>query len=269
MKKYEDFSGSIDTIIEEYSNFNEFCSIQDSRTPTPWAVDHGQAREAYDSYWRRCESFGQAQDFLLHGFDEDVKEMVGRVKTLQKQGTRMRTRRYADVTGFQPIVQNAILGLPNSMMNSKKTPVNNKVVTIMYNPSVSASTDKGTVMKFGSELLSHIMNLEKNGFRVKLEYACPFLNGKHLYVLRIPIKNENNPLNIKRVSFPIAHVGMFRYLAFDWYERLPKSEYMSRYGDVFTHAPMSVQKKFKSLLNDNEYMIQLGDDLEYIFGSIK
>lgn len=273
MKRFESKENKIHTIVEEYSGFGEFCSVANSRKPNKWAVEHGPAKNEHDPGWRKCDSFEQAQDFLMHGYDEDVKELVGRVKTLQKQGTSARTHRYSDLVGYQPIVPNAILGLPKAMINSKKVPVKNKVVTILYNPSVGSATGKSEVMEFGAKLLSHVINLERHGYRVKIEYVCPIQGSAkksdRQYVLRIPIKSEANPLNIKRTAFPIAHVGMFRYLAFDWYECLPGSVYMSGYGQTYKYADDNLKKNFTDMLDDNEYMINFYDDLDEIFGKIK
>ena len=269
MKRHEYRENGNVTIVEEYKNFNEFTSVAMTRNPNGWAEDHGLARESHDSGWRKCASFEEAQDFLRHGYDKDVSVMLKKISTLEKQGTRAQVHRYADVVGYVPIVPSAILGIPCSMMNSVKKPIKNRVISVLFNPSVSANVSKDEILDFGCKLLGYLLNLEKNGYRVRLEYALPITGLKsnkiRQYILRIPIKSEYNPLNVKRVAFPLAHVGMFRYLAFDWYEHLAGAEYMSGYGTTYNFATDKEKENFTSLLDGNEYMVDFYSDLDKVF----
>ena len=84
-------------------------------------------------------------------------------------------------------------------------------------------------------------------------------------MLRIPLKNEHQPVNIKRLSFPLTHVAMQRFLGFDWFEHVPKSKYIGGLGAPLNRTSRGAQSNFRRLLKDNEYLILFGDDVEQIF----
>ena len=273
MKRYEDFKSEYKTIVETYRSFNEFCATQDNR-PFVWTnpeCDGKQYREVSGSDWRGDVSFKEAQDLLLHGYDKNIDAMVKRVGVLQKEGSSRKTKRFADCVGYAPIVPNALMGTPNSMMNQKKVPIKNKVVTILYSPQVSCGVDASEVTEFGCKFINSVMNLERNGYRVRIDYVDCYTsegNDKRQYVLRIPLKNEHQPVNIKRLSFPLTHVAMQRFLGFDWFEHVPKSKYIGGLGAPLNRTSRGAQSNFRRLLKDNEYLILFGDDVEQIFKQI-
>ena len=263
MKRIENMNGDIKTIVETYNNFNEFCKIQNER-PLVW--DCSPTRDVVNDSEKRCNSFAEAQNFLLHGFNENVKEMVSAVGELQKTGTRTRNHRFADVVGYTPIVPNAIIGVPTSMLNQKKKPIKTKVVTIDYDPTVSWDVTPKQVLDFGCKFINCVMNLEKQGYRVRINYlAAANSHDNRQYVLRIPLKSEHNPLNIKRLSFPISHVAMLRYLFMDWEERLPNSEYIGGHGHPMYAADAKNKENLKSILGDNTYIVTFKTDLDVMF----
>ncbi len=264
-------AGEFETIVEIYNNFSEFCSVQNNRELV-WKEHYEPTREVkYDSD-KRCDTFEQAQDYLLHGFDENVKEMIASVGALQKTGTKTQTQLYSDVVGFAPIVPNALLGLPNSMMNSKKKQVKTKVVTIVYDPAVQWGVSPQSVLEFGCRMINCIMNLEKNGYRVRVDYLKVHNDSyaDRQYMFRIPIKSEHNPVNIKRLAFPMSHIAMQRYLAWDWIERLPKSRAMDGYGhSLSANASAKEKENVKKYLRDDEYLVYYGMDVETVFKQIE
>lgn len=274
MKHYE-IKDDFTTIVEEYKSFNDFVNVQNER-PAVWVNPENDGklyREVKGRRdWHQCESFEEAQEYLIHGYEQNVNQMVAKVGVLQKHGTRTKTQRYVDCVGYAPIVPNAILGLPNSMMNSKKKAIKSKVVTILYCPEVSWSVSSQEVLDFGCKFMNCVMNLEKNGYRVRIDFVNVFTtasDGKRQYILRIPVKNENNPINIKRLSFPLTNVGMQRFLCFDWFEHLPNSRYIQSLGAPLNKSTQSEKKNFNKLLKDNEFLITYGDDVEQIFSQIK
>lgn len=74
------------------------------------------------------------------------------------------------------------------------------------------------------------------------------------------IKSSNQPLDLKRMSFPLTHTAFFRVIGFDWYSRFPKGKYRSGYGRALGYE-----------LNDREMKEfatkMFGDNAIYIAGS--
>ena len=262
MRRTEEKYNGTHVIIEEFKDFRDLERVTNSR-PFIWGDN---SREVTDEeYFRKCSSYGEAQSYLLNGYNENVDKMVKGVHALQKAGRSQKIKRYADVVGFTPIVPNAIMGLPTSMLNQKKVQVQSKIITIVCDIGVSGGVKADKVLEFGCKLINCIMNLEKNGYRVRLDVLQSFSTKAEQYWLRVPLKNENQPVNIKRLSFPLTHVAFLRYICFDWVERLPKSKELSGYG-----YPVYVEKQYRDniehYLRDNEVYIDFKTDIDEVFG---
>lgn len=174
-----------------------------------------------------------------------------------------------DVVGYAPIVPNAILGLPQSMINQTIVPKKIKVINVVFNAGNPAMRDKKEVLEYGAKFVSYIMNLEKQGYRVRIDCLLSFndfVDDKH-YILRVPVKNEHNPIDLKRICFPLTHPAMQRSIGFDWYERLPEAEHICGYGREFCTERNEKRRNavLKKFLKSNEYFVCYGMDLDEVF----
>ena len=66
---------------------------------------------------------------------------------------------------------------------------------------------------------------------------------------------QAQPVDLKRISFPIAHTAFSRVIGWDWYSRFPKGRYRFGYGKSLT-----LHRKFKSdwakkMFGDNAILI--------------
>ena len=255
MKHTEKRIDGYGVIAETFRDFNEFKSIVESRE-TLWIEEDVPCRDVKHNAWfRGCDTYDEALNMLMYGTNEGVSRMKSRVGVLQKQGIRKKQRRYEDVVGYMPIVPNALLGIPNSMLNSERRPVNSKVITICYEPSVSSFGTQEEVFEFGCQFVNAVMNLEEQGYRVRIDYLKSNITDGRIYFMRIPVKNENQPVNLKRLMFPLTHISMQRYLSWEWLEKLPNSRQMSGYGHSLYAADDREKNVIRQMLDDNEYLI--------------
>lgn len=250
------------SIIETFRDFSEFFDTCDSRK-----INFGDARTRFDDDdgWAGA-SYDQARDMMLHGYDKSVKAVNSRVSTLQKQAFEKPPRRIRDYAGFAPIVPNVVLGLPKTMWNNKTVARQFKVVTVCYDAGVSCCVSKEQLEEHGAKVVSYIMNLERLGYRVRIDAIVGFMGGSFGYAVRVPIKNEHNPINLKRIAFPTTHVAYLRTLGFDWYERLPKAERLGGYGTPLYALSDEDRKDFLgNILSKGEYYINYELDPEDVF----
>ena len=277
MKRYERLNpkrGELKMILEEYKDFGEFQRTLDAR-PIVWTDNSEPSRDEIDPSFKGCASYENAREMLTHGYNKSVERMVKKVNALQKTGTVRKTERFMDVVGYQPIVPLALIGVPTSMMNQRKVEVKSKIITVNYDCGVTASHKPKEVLDFGCEFINWCLNLENRGFRVKINYIKTFNpssgDTNRQYVLAIPLKNENQPLNVKRLSFALTHVAMQRYLSWDWVERLPKSEPMYGFGRSLSawSEDSKFHKNIKDYYGDSSLLVTFGMNLEKVFGGVK
>lgn len=164
------------------------------------------------------ENYEEAERLMVGGDRESLTEMVDiKTKLDQEYQTSPSNRRitYESPTGYTPIVPNAILGLPNSMRNTKMIKRDSKIVDIVLNQSWRAMTPKHVISYNGAFVLSYIDVLERDGYRVNLyvgKLARRDNGDSYGHIVRI--KKDSEPLNIYQVSFYLINPSYLRRIAF-------------------------------------------------------
>lgn len=258
-------------ILETFDSFNEILSVCNKREVKPSVRGNDITRKKTKSGFMGASSYEEAVRMLKYGYDEDVEKANSRIKNLSKARTVTKTSFRNDIVGFAPNVPNAIIGVPQSMINNVRIPKKNKVITIMVDMAVSSGTSKSAVFEYGMKVVQKIMQLEESGFRVRLEYLKCFNDCYDQHVaMSTVIKNENQPLDVKRILFPITHIAMQRFISWDWYDRLPDVQFDG--GRGYSLSVYSGRNRvIENLIGDckNKYIVVYGDDLEEVFKDVR
>ena len=184
---------------------------------------------------------------LREGYQPTVDALKGKIK-VNASGKRFKS--FNDVVGFQPIIPNAIMGLPNSMVNSSMTPIKTKVLDIYYNMTVACHVDSKDLIKAGQKMLGVILEMEAQGYRFNL-YVCQdyYESSSGCDMVCVKIKSANQPFDLKRMSFPVSHTAFFRGIGFEWYSKFPLGTYRYGYGSSIAYnKPLDeIDKEFKRL----------------------
>lgn len=253
-------------IIEQFNSFGELLRVTDSRTQ-----NFGDVRKEMGGSWAKCKSYEEARNFLEKGWNEKIDLMKQSIKKLHT-GTSEKISFKNDIVGYAPIVPNAIIGLPHSMINNVRKPKRSKVINVQALMEFNANVDQEALIKWGAKLVNKIVNLENNGFRVKLEYITVFSSRSEsgIYICRVPLKNENQPIDLKRLMFPLCHVAMLRIIMFDWYNRLPKAKKLTAYGSAL-YSQDDVRRDFiiNQIHDKDTYFIKYTDDIEETFKEVR
>lgn len=137
-----------------------------------------------------------------------------------------------------------------------------KVVRIVYNMVMNCDTDKEDILKTGLVVLKLAYSLERQGYRVRVD-VNPFLAKRDVQKVcaLVCVKDWRQPIDIKKVAFPIAHPSMFRRLGFRWLECAPELEDKSfrwGYGQSLEDADEAKGLlKQCNVLGDNDYFVNV------------
>lgn len=181
------------------------------------------------------ENYDEALQIMNDGWAEEVKGLqatVNKVKTMTQKRIAFRN----EIQGFAPIVPLAILGVPNAMINTIMKPIKSKVISVYYNMGISWGNDAEVIVKNGRKVVEAIVNLENSGYRVNLYSLQSYSDEEGSDILAVKVKSANQPLDLKRICFPIMHAAMFRVIGFDWYSKFPKGTYRIGYGKPLSIA---------------------------------
>lgn len=213
---------------ETFDSVTEFISVISKRTPNKAFTNYGRKEsETNTESFCGTKNFDEAQDLLKHGYKEGTKDLLN-CKTSVKVLTPTRKKQiFADVTGFSPIVPNAIIGLPNSMLNRRDKIQPSRVINIILDIAVSGKTDKEIFLKAGKNIYSFIKSIEATGTKVNLSVMDNMYikRVKRFVCLFVKIKDSKQAINPQLISYPIIHPSFFRRHVFRWVETSPFTSY--------------------------------------------
>lgn len=252
--KFNEYEGLGRMIYYEPSEFHNILN----RNPLP-----GRERASIegDYGFTKTNSYKEALDLLKYGDDESYKLL----KEVRKENgidemensLRKRKRVIQDVAGFQPIVPNAILGLPKSMLNSNYDLSRKKIVRIFFDAGIQWTVSAKEMALAGAKIMSYIDTLEYNDYRVELYIG----NTSHVHSSSVnnqgwavPIKAATQPLNIRKLSFYFINPSFLRRIGF----RVDEAE--SQFVDVTNNGYGG-----NTHIKDRASMVfrAMGDDINY------
>lgn len=236
MKHYTAKSTKCVFNVEEYTSANELVNTLKTRQVTNEWKGHTNDVDNPNKSFAGVGSYKEALNLLNDGWSEKVNEMKTLTNKVTGNAINKRVSFQNNVVGFAPIVPLALMNVPNSMIDSKTKPIKSKVVKIIYNITVSWSVDTNTILKNGMKVVEAIINLERSGYRCELIAMQNYYDGNVADTLLVKIKEANQPIDLKRIMFPLIHPAMFRVIGFDWQDKLPSGKYMNARGHAIGYT---------------------------------
>lgn len=271
IKKVKSKEINVDFMIEGYSSSMDVVKDCKTRKITDSSFKNMQdgTLGGHSTSWCGVDSYEQALKFLEEGYQPTVEKLKVGIKANLK-GNGKRISFHNDIVGYAPIVPLAILGVPNSMINSSMKPIKAKVIDIYYNMTSSSGTSSESIIQAGVKMLSVIISLEQQGYRFNLYAVQNYYDDHKCYMLKVKVKDAMQPVDLKRISFPLAHTGFFRVIGFDWYSKCPEAKHISCYGHSIDYDfdRERMTKASKEIFGDNAVWFGcvkiIKEDEEYI-----
>lgn len=202
------------------------------------------------------KDYEEAVQLFKNGWDSGVKRIQLALKQLPTKETQSFIQRALyDVVGFQCSVPRYLQGIPTNMVNRKLTPVKQKVVVLNKIVNYTAQYKSEDIMKWGAETLKVIEAIERKGYRVKLNVVIANRCMGDTEIVKIPVKNSNERLNLSKLAFPLAHTSMFRRLGFRYIEVSPTVDSKWTFGYGASMNEGDVRNTFKELGFENEIVL--------------
>ena len=227
-KKISVGSRKMNAVIESYNNAWEVVKDCRERSITDSHFSD-KSKASFDS-WEGVKTYDEALNLLEKGYQPTVEKLKERMRDLGKVGTQKRMKIENGVVGGAPVVPLALMGVPKAMIDTKIKPIKCKVIDVYYDVTCSCGTSSEKIIKNGQKLLGAIMELERQGYKFNLYAVQTYSDRESVDVLTVKVKSSSQPLDLKRLSFPLTHTAFFRVIGFDWYSRCPKAKYRGGYG---------------------------------------
>ena len=181
--------------------------------------------------------------------------------------------------GYLPNIPRYLKGIPTSMYAYKKMEAT-KVLNIYMQIGYNCYQTKEQIINRGILTLNLINYLESNSIKVNFLLISASIENNEIAMIKIPLKNIHERLNLKKCYFPIVHPSFLRRLCFRAKELMPLTDYgwACGYGRAMNFKEVDEILKQESYNTDylyistpeelNIYGENLLDDLENFINSL-
>ena len=242
---------------EEFNSIHHFLNTINNREVNKVYRENSLSSEKGDSYFCMTKTYQEAEELLTKGWNEPIEKMKKSTNNFKLSGKREKNKITTDVVGYQACVPRAILGLPDSMFNTRRVMHKVKTITLIYDIGALANVDIDDYVKAGVKVLNIINMLESKGLKVSLDINFGSYKNGEVVNARIKIKDFKDNLDLKKIAFTIAHPSMLRRMFFRWMERHPKMQeqgFAWGYGQsLYAISKSTKSEVLKKILKKDEY----------------
>ena len=206
-----------DIHAEIYTSAMEVASDCQSR---PVRIDDYAVSHTYsDKDWYGVSTYQEALDLLETGYQAAVDDLRKAIATNPQMEPRITFKN--NIQGFIPVVPLTLLNIPNNMIDVTMRPLKTKVIDLYYDMTACCHHKAKEFIDAGTLVLSTIVALEKQGYRLNLYAVQSYTRDSIVDFLCIKLKSSDRPTDLKRISFPLTHPAFFRVIGFDWQGKSP------------------------------------------------
>lgn len=208
------------TYINLFDNISDLADYL--KKPIKEGRDNKSEDKGYD--FTGTKNYQEAYDLLKYGDEElykRVKEESMKLNFNKYLGNVSNRQQYIkNIAGFVPNIPEFLKGNPINMIDTKRNKLSHRILNIYLNSSITGGTDKEKIIENGIAYLNIIDLLEKAGYRCNVYIGNSSSYDYHTYDVHmyVKIKTDREPLNMKKICFPIAHPSFLRRIYFRWVE---------------------------------------------------
>lgn len=235
--------------IEYFDSVQEFTRVVETR-PNNDAFSRYNQSERGSHRFTGTTNFETAQKYMKRGYKEGAKDLLSCKSSVKILNPAKKVTTFQDVCGFAPIVPNAIIGIPQSMINSRVKVKQARVINILLDVNIAYNVDKDVLSLGGKNVYSLVKSLELRGVRVNLSaFCCQYIDSENKYAIAlVKIKDSKQAINPQLIAYPITHPSFFRRHMFKWIETSPLCNYRSMTGDYGKVGRYYMQRQFGSVM---------------------
>lgn len=225
-----------------FVTFEDMFDVRKHIDEATWQSQEDSSKKA-PSEWNGNVTYDQAIDMLTTGFDitkcKEYKSVKENVKENYKDAIEpQRVTNVNHVVGFQPIVPNALLNLPKSMITQDRK-VNRKVINLFISPRGLSGVSSTEFLKYNTLVRNIVETIEQKTPHKFNIYVYGITRERFSddqnEVIAIKIKHSNESFNFRKHGFIIGHAAFQRRIMFRIAETNPWQKQLdSGYGRLWS-----------------------------------
>ena len=226
---------------------------------------------SFDAKWAGVKDKDHALNMIRHG-TENTK-LVESVKSyIEEVNGGVKVRKYREIDyrpfGCTPCIPRVLSGNPNCMILPKKSPVRSRIIKILVDCAVSWYFSPEDIRRVGSTIARAICDIEQAGYRVRL-YAAHVTHNRddpsEILCTHLMMKGENEPVNLKRMLYPLAEVSFLRILGFTVINRAEEWKKSNELYPILEDSDSKEKKELYETINGPDTIVlrlqKLGNEL--------
>jgi len=173
-----------------------------------------------DKEWSGSATYDEAVERIVNG-DVNLSKIIRGCDKLKFNApcTGVQKRMVTRVAGFMPHVPNYLAGVPNNMIFCEERKIEKKVLRVFYGCNTRGDVDTSKIAKVSARLLSAIMSLERQGYRIELHATnCASKYKDKKLGFSVKLKDAGQHLDFVKCAFPLLSSAWNRRLGFRYRE---------------------------------------------------
>lgn len=211
------------TFSKSFQNLDALRRYLDTAANSKLFANTNESRTGSEKFTGTA-SYQAANEMLRDGDAENASKLKAAAGSGLKaaSGDGQRVRHYSAVCGGSVNVPNMLMGLPKSMIATKKVIYkDSKVLSLIYNASIDCKVKADEINKVSAYLVNAIMGLEKKGYRVNLYVMHASTRGNEKCAAFVRIKDSGQYMDVKKMAYPLVNPSMLRRHYFRFLETVP------------------------------------------------
>lgn len=164
-------------------------------------------------------SLDEAKVLLRDGDEKNAKKIMTVTAPGRVSVKDIRPRRERSYYGGAVNIGAVVTGRPKTMYRNIMQKTDAKVLTFVYNTSVSCMVSAGDIANAAANLTSAICGIEKRGYRVNLYAGKISTDGSECFAALVKIKDSKTYMDRKKMAYPLINPSMNRRHMFAALER--------------------------------------------------
>lgn len=219
-------------IFERFNSPLELAKALEGRENNGYV---GNSSDSRDRRFTGTADWKEAENLLIHGDGNITVELNKALSKVKTEINFSKTKYTPYYYGSSPIVSRAVIGHPRSMRKRCVVPSKQAATNIYYDNGANCNTTADELLRAGKVMLELVYRLEAGGTRVELNICNFTADCRNIQQDKVCcctlVKRASEPLDVRKMAFPIAHPSYFRRFGFRWLERCDKiKSSVSAYG---------------------------------------
>lgn len=175
--------------------------------------------ERMEADFHGVNRFEEALSLFENG-DINLANRIKNIKLPSLNNERVKKQRIYSPIGGSVCIAKYLANNPYCMRRSKKQRVNDKVLSLYYNASVSCAYSAEEVLSVNKKLLEMVNSLTLDGYSIQVYYLnfSQAYHGKTAYTFVYRLKSFQESFNIARSAFVLGNPAMLRGIWFKYIE---------------------------------------------------